>query len=531
MCKRNENRSRSHAGAAFLSLIIAAAALFMSPALAGTEEGVREEEPARSALISRKSLYDYDEETYQTYGQGELQGVILSREDAQEHPALAASLKTYSDNMFSELSDRFKEYCEWSRTDHQEYQKDYETFVRTDVIMRRYDGEVFSFVQKYEDYSGGAHGYYSFTGHSFDVKTGEEIPLSTVVTDEEAFRNVVREKLEDKYQNYLEPDLSDLLRSYAISGGEYDYNWVMEHDGISVMFNPYMIAPYAAGAQHIHIGFSEYPDLFTDAYHAQQGAFCYRTDQWLDDRVDLDGDGQFEDFSITWEYDSYDGAMENAGRVSIGVNCGNNSCTRSDLYYFDMKGLMMHTADGRNYLYLDLTSENDYHSIHVFDLSHEAPFWAGSMDAGLAWQWDEASDLVSTVIPMDPESFRLETRMQMLSTYGGYRTYHLDENGMPDTEDPYYIANGSGIKLKTVRDLPVTLIEADSPEDVGTQTGNGIVGAGEELTIWRTDGKEVVDLKKTDGSIVRVRITGTGWPRLIEGEDEESYFERLYYAG
>ena len=142
MCKRNENRSRFHAGAAFLTLIIAAAALFMSSALAGTEEGVRGEETARSALISRKSLYDYDEETYQTYGQGELQGVILSREDAQEHPALAGSLKAYSDNMFSELSDRFKEYCEWSRTDHQEYQKDYET--QHQVQYRKYqdiDGE------------------------------------------------------------------------------------------------------------------------------------------------------------------------------------------------------------------------------------------------------------------------------------------------------------------------------------------------------------------------------------------------------
>ena len=49
--------------------------------------------------------------------------------------------------------------------------------------------------------------------------------------------------------------------------------------------------------------------------------------------------------------------------------------------------------------------------------------------------------------------------------------------------------------------------------------------------ITRTDGDSFVDVRRGDGSTVRILIDTNVWPRTIEGEDEKSFFETLYYAG
>lgn len=489
----------------------------------------------RSALISQTYLYSSDSETYETYGTGTIRTVTLGEADKAKYPALAASLDAYAAQTRTDMTDRFNEYCEWSRTALAEGGASFRASVETDIRMRRFDDEVFSYVFNYSDYSGGAHGYYSFIGHNYDTQTGAEIILYEVVNDEQRLRSIVLEKLKERYGDYLEPDLDSILANYAMEGGEYIFNWVMQPDGIAIMFNPYEIAPYASGAQHVEIGFSEYPDLFTQKYHAQQGAYAYQLDTWLDNKIDLNGDNEYEDFTITWEYEdyeSYGGDMEYAGKVSIGVQKGQASCKLDDVWFYDMSPVLMHTADGRNYLYVDLSSENDYHMIQIFDLNQASPFWVGSVDAGFSGHWSDAINAYCTEIPMDPQSFPLQTRMQVLSTYDGERIYSLDEKGMAVTQDPFYLAHSSfPMTLKVSRELPVAFVEATGPQDAGAVTGTGTVPVGEELTIWRTDSKTIADLKRADGSIVRVKYDHVGWPRTIAGEDENLFFEMLYYAG
>ena len=91
-----------------------------------------------------------------------------------------------------------------------------------------------------------------------------------------------------------------------------------------------------------------------------------------------------------------------------------------------------------------------------------------------------------------------------------------------------YFAVTYAMPLKTVKDLPAEALDPDTLEPSGEDI---LVPAGEELTIVRTDALQFADMRRTDGSMVRVSIDEPGWPRTIAGEDEGAYFEMMYYAG
>jgi len=303
----------------------------------------------------------------------------------------------------------------------------------------------------------------------------------------------------------------------------------MDRTGIHVMFNPYMIAPYATGAPHIFLGFSQYPDLFTDAFRAQQGSWVFQVSDWLDNEIDLTGEGVYQRFVIEEDTDEY-GTTRN-----LTVHFGSSSATAADLYCYDITPLIMHTADGRSYLYVDAVTDNDYHMLTVFDLTGSSVQWTGNESGGFGMLYDNIRQASLFTLPLKPEYFYINDRIQFLSTFTGRRPWQLGTDGMPvPAGTAWYTAwSGSAVMLRVIRDIPVTLIDASCmDQDAEEMTGKeGYLHPGEYVSIWRSDGDSMIDVKRTDGSAARIYIDSTGWPRTINGEDENSYFERLYYAG
>ena len=485
--------------------------------------------PAHSVLLKTEYLSDYDEEAGKSYGSGHLQMPELAAEDAAEYPALSQVLASLGAEMSAEQKARFEEYTAWARESANGSDWDFEAYLQTDIYIRRVDDSAFSFIMTYSDYSGGAHGYYSSTGYSYRTADGGKISLTEVVADDAAFRDVVCGKLREKYGESLYEDFEEILGSYSVSGNEYEYNWVLDPDGVRVMFNPYELAPYASGAQQVLIRFDEYPQVFTGAFGAQEGAFARQIHGQFDEEADINGDGIAEVFSVTENYD------ENYTMTGITVSVGDESTTLDGLYFYDPFYMLMHTGDGHWYLYADITTENDYRMIEVFTLDGGKPVFAGEVDAGFGSVWNSAEQTGGRLIPVTPEEFILGYRIQLLSTHTGQRKNRVGEDGMPQTlYTQWYTANElSPVTLKVVRDIPATVADDESldlPAEEMTGT-EGYIHAGETVTIWRSDGSSMIDLKREDGSAARVHIDTSGWPHTINGEDESSYFEQLYYAG
>ena len=112
-------------------------------------------------------------------------------------------------------------------------------------------------------YTGGAHGYGSVTFKNFDPKTGEELYYEAVFTDVAAFEKLA-EKLFRKQNDIPEGDSINATGFWF----EDDLFYLPETFGISkefvtLQYNQYDIAAYAAGPIVLEIPISEVSDLLT----------------------------------------------------------------------------------------------------------------------------------------------------------------------------------------------------------------------------------------------------------------------------
>ena len=124
--------------------------------------------------------------------------------------------------------------------------------------------------------------------------------------------------------------------------------------------------------------------------------------------MDPDGDGNLQRLVIT---ENRDDGMEISG---LTVQLGGQECT-AEKYFWSYTPYLMHTEDGRTYLYVETVMENDYRQTEVIALDSGEPVHTATIDAALPVRWE---DLVSiSEFPTDPQCFRMSSRINMLSTY------------------------------------------------------------------------------------------------------------------
>jgi hypothetical protein len=110
-----------------------------------------------------------------------------------------------------------------------------------------------TFVLSDHAYTGGAHGLGYKYGVNYSLKTGKEVPITSILKTSTQFKKVetyIYKKLKNN-ENYFVDTLSDVDVS---KNSEY----LMMKDGIKVIFQSYEIAPYSTGQPEIFVPKSVY---------------------------------------------------------------------------------------------------------------------------------------------------------------------------------------------------------------------------------------------------------------------------------
>ena len=70
-------------------------------------------------------------------------------------------------------------------------------------------------------------------------------------------------------------------------------------------------------------------------------------------------------------------------------------------------------------------------------------------------------------------------------------------------------------------------------DEKGNAAGDTEFKKGDKFTYYRNDGESIVDLKTSDGRIVRLELTNEDsfTPNLYNGENVEDIFDGVMYAG
>lgn len=461
-------------------------------------------------------------------------GVIaLTGEDEKRYPELAQVLKKLSEenkntiltdyeNLKSQAEDDLKAAKEGGYEVYTPYSTECSFYVN------RADNRVLSLGKSGYDYWGGAHGTGYSTGCNYNARTGEELRIQDVVTDVDTFAGLIEAKVYESglTRDDLFLDEEETLKDYILkAAADHTLNWEITNEGVTVWFNPYEISYYAAGMPSGSVKFAEQTDIFSDYYAEAPRTYVYAANNLGTSGMDFNGDGRTDELRVWASMDEY-GTYE-ALKVSVnGVETG------KDIWAYSYDPYILHTADGKNYLYVICGSDNDYRMLEVFDLNGSSAVYVGEVNnCGLRSQLlDASSYLYGEELLTDPENFYLESRMEVLSTYSASRRYHVGADGMPVADEDFYQVDTSTYEwreaLTAKKDVPCVQVA----EDGSVTADNAVIPAGTKLTLYRTDGSSLVDLKAGD-TLYRIEVDHSEWPYTINGVEEEEYFDGIMYAG
>lgn len=461
-------------------------------------------------------------------------GVIaLTGEDEKRYPELAQVLKKLSEenkntiltdyeNLKSQAEDDLKAAKEGGYEVYTPYSTECSFYVN------RADNRVLSLGKSGYDYWGGAHGTGYSTGCNYNARTGEELRIQDVVTDVDTFAGLIEAKVYESglTRDDLFLDEEETLKDYILkAAADHTLNWEITNEGVTVWFNPYEISYYAAGMPSGSVSFAGHPEVFSDYYAETARTYVYAIEGLDVSDIDFGGDGKADELSVWASMDEY-GTYE-ALKVSMnGVETG------KDIWAYSYDPYILHTADGKNYLYVICGSDNDYRMLEVFDLNGSSAVYVGEVNnCGLRAQLlDASSYLYGEELLTDPENFYLESRMEVLSTYSASRKYHVGADGMPVADEDFYQVDTSTYEwreaLTAKKDVPCVQVA----EDGSVTADNAVIPAGTKLTLYRTDGSSLVDLKAGD-TLYRIEVDHSEWPYTINGVEEEEYFDGIMYAG
>ena len=261
------------------------------------------------------------------------------------YPKLMRALSDYNTALIQTAKTSRERIADIARERHAAMpEKTFEPFYSaSDILIRRADSVAVSVINSFEDYAGGAHGSHGWIGASFDSQTGKRLTISDICTNAERLSQTLIDRLLSEYNDRIFDDPETKIQKLVV---EDKINFVLEPRGVMFIFNPYEIAPYAAGMPIVTILFDEQPGLFKEKYRQSPAVFAQSIPMYYSNVIELDG----RRIQLNVDPDGIEGdrvAVTLDGRVLVaalkGVQAMSYACT----------------ANGGHFLYVDATAEAD----------------------------------------------------------------------------------------------------------------------------------------------------------------------------
>ena len=122
----------------------------------------------------------------------------------------------------------------------------------SDIAIARNDKRFLSLTEFVYENMMGAHGNYVQNGHTYDVKTGQKLGLYDFVKDKEELRKFLKDWADKHADDMgLFDEVNDTIDAYV--DGKYELQFYIGNNNLIVMFQPYDVAPYAAGLIEVDV--------------------------------------------------------------------------------------------------------------------------------------------------------------------------------------------------------------------------------------------------------------------------------------
>lgn len=129
------------------------------------------------------------------------------------------------------------------------------------------DNKILSAKIEYYQFTGGAHGGTTYEFLNYNVDSGEKINWQDVFKKDSDYLKIISNYSKDNLSNQLlKPDepLSDsgwIEQGTAPTNDNYNTNIGFDKDGLTIVFQQYQVAAYAAGPQQVLIPYLQLKDV------------------------------------------------------------------------------------------------------------------------------------------------------------------------------------------------------------------------------------------------------------------------------
>ena len=369
--------------------------------------------------------------------------------------------------------------------------------------LTRSDSAIVSLKTFYGEYTGGAHGMYSYGGETFYVESGKLLTLADILNDTNSFYaeaiDYVNDRLYTEYGDGLYAD----YRLYVEEAftPEKTSNWYLDGGGIVILFSPYEIGPYAMGAPQVTLPYSEFGKYIAEKYMAPDGELI----AYLPTNCDISPLlGQTENIMVeTTDNEWY---MLDTRIIAGAVNSelGSFSSCR-DSY-------VVKRADNRCFMVVVCDYMSDDYVTFVYEVTD-----------GVLKKCAELPDIYPSNGYVSTEKIKMNMHLDVLGSYIATNDYIFAEDGLLIPTNDFYPINAT-YPLTIIKDLPVTLDGTDTTLGVGTQillTGTNNVDEA-HFKVVGTDQTGIIHYSINEEE---------SWIHYIDGVSEYEYFESLPYAG
>ncbi len=499
-----------------LALILAGCTTFEEMPTEPTE--VIEIEKNEPFNVMVKTIYSQESEGNKTVFESEIDNLVLEDSVKEKYPLLAKSIEEENQKNIEYAMQDYDAYLQDAKENYfygDEYFAAHDNNIKASV--KRSDEKAFSVTYCYNSYTGGMHPNYYYDASNFESKSGKKLTLGDVFTDVTKLSEIVRNELIEKYgvEAFFDIETEEFSGLTASNTNA----WTIGYDRVTFYFSPYELAPYAAGLITAELFFTDYSDIINEEFTVVPKGYAVEiTDDWNGYVCDLNPEKEGKDIiNIIPEYqdDMY-------GRIILELNSNGYG---HDTWFYDSREFFVHLEENgvaKNYIYIETISDNDYPTILAFNVGEKNISFIGEIP-GTGFVSEYEDDGLIKPAFTNPYNFTLGTRMDMLSTYSGLKTYYADfKTGMPKADMEYYNIDVDYV-LKNLVPVKVLVL----PEKV-----EETIPEGESFTFLRTDNETYVDMKLSDSREVKIMVEMIdGWMACVEGKPAWDVFSGTVYAG
>lgn len=442
------------------------------------------------------------------------QSLRLPQDEALRYPLLAKKLEETALEQIALLDAEetsFIEQLEYVDV-YDEYFNGYAS--ERNSYVKRADDKILSVYTDTYSFYGGVHPDYGVEVLNLNPTTGEEVHLDDIVNDMEKTVTIIKDRLE---QNYDEEIFFDDLDVLFEDISNEDYLFVMDYKELIIYFPTYVLAPHVAGTLTVSIGLTEIPGLIKDEYLIPlAGGYAMPLEFYKP--ISLSGvtdDNAENSFMLGYSV-SEDGIYN---EVNIDYNGTTYFC--SDLYSVKPQAYLVCTKENeeyRDYLYLFVGYEDLYNlAVLTFlngEIQEKASFEGVRMSGEYIENIDEYGSFYQEVL-LNPLDFNMSTTITLLGYLVGEKNYYVDAlSGVPCSGQDYILYEGYELVTKT------------ELEAVIEETGETVILSEDSLLLPQyTDGLTFMAFETQDGRTCRIDIEG----EHIQGKTIEECFEEMYY--